>query len=133
MLSEVYFIPSLCNNIISLGQLTEQGSKIMLEGEFLWVYDRNKTLLMKVKWSVKRLYKSLLHTCDPISLLTSLEDPAWLWNARLGHVNFHALKFMFEKRLVSGLPRIDHPTQLCEGCLVAKHARSPFPAIANFR
>lgn len=35
--------------------------------------------------------------------------------------------------MVIGLPKIDHPTQICEGCLVAKQARSPFSAQAQFR
>lgn len=39
ILGEVYFIPSLCNNIISLGQLSESGSKVIIKGEFLWVYN----------------------------------------------------------------------------------------------
>lgn len=40
---------------------------------------------------------------------------------------------MSDKGLVSGLPKIDNPMQLCDGCLVGKHARSPFPASAKLR
>ncbi|XP_074363891.1 uncharacterized protein LOC141705649 [Apium graveolens] len=36
---EVYYIPSLCSNIISLGQLSECGNKVIMNGVFLWVYD----------------------------------------------------------------------------------------------
>lgn len=35
LLKEVYYIPSLCNNIISLGQLSEEGDKITLNGDLL--------------------------------------------------------------------------------------------------
>lgn len=49
MLKEVYYIPDLCNNIISLGQLFEDGNKVVLQGEYLWVGDRGGNLLMKVK------------------------------------------------------------------------------------
>ncbi|XP_074373455.1 uncharacterized protein LOC141713780 [Apium graveolens] len=38
-LQEVFFIPSLCNSIISLGQLSEAGNKVVLNGDFLWVYE----------------------------------------------------------------------------------------------
>lgn len=48
---EVYFILSLCNNIISLGQLSKKGNKIVLKGTFLWVYDDNGHLIIKVKRS----------------------------------------------------------------------------------
>lgn len=35
VLNEVYYIPSLCNNIISIGQLCEEGNKVLIKGEFL--------------------------------------------------------------------------------------------------
>ncbi|XP_074378700.1 uncharacterized protein LOC141720250 [Apium graveolens] len=37
VLKEVYFIPTLCNNIISLGQLSEDGNKVVMSGHHLWV------------------------------------------------------------------------------------------------
>lgn len=53
-LNEVYYIPSLRSNIISLGQLSENGYKIILKGEHLWVRDGKGELLMKVKRSMNR-------------------------------------------------------------------------------
>lgn len=35
----VYYIPTLCNNIISRGQLSESDNKVILGGVYLWVYD----------------------------------------------------------------------------------------------
>lgn len=61
----------------------------------------------------------------------SIAEPAWLWHARLGHVNFQTIKMMFEKEMAHGVPRIDLPTQLCEGA--AKQTRSSFPAQATYR
>ena len=37
-LHEVFYIPTLCSNIISLGQMSEDGNKVVLKGEFLWVF-----------------------------------------------------------------------------------------------
>lgn len=34
-LHEVFYIPTLCNNIISLGQMSENGNKVVLKGDFL--------------------------------------------------------------------------------------------------
>jgi hypothetical protein len=55
-----------------------------------------------------------------VSLLSSLDDPAWLWHARLGHVNFQAMKLLVDKEMAGGVPAIFHPNQLCQSCLVAK-------------
>lgn len=49
VLSDVYYVPALCNNIISLGHLLETGNKVVLHEIFLWVYDGQMRLLMKVK------------------------------------------------------------------------------------
>jgi hypothetical protein len=46
--SSVYYVFKLESNIIILEQLTERGCKIMLEENYLWGYDRQRHLIMKV-------------------------------------------------------------------------------------
>ena len=53
---------TLKSNIISLGQMTEEGSIVELAGTFLRMFYRNGALLMKVKRSHNRQYKILLET-----------------------------------------------------------------------
>lgn len=132
LLSEVYHIPRL-SNIISLGQMTEAGNKVVMDGQFLRIFDQNESLLMKVRRSMNHLYKIALITTKPVCLLVGLRDPAWLWHTRLGHVNSYALKMLSEKQMAIGVPKIIHPDQLYEGCLVAKQTRLPFLAQANYR
>ncbi|KAL8117920.1 hypothetical protein AgCh_015707 [Apium graveolens] len=79
LLREVFYIPTLCNDIISLGQLSGEGNKVVLNGDLLWIYGKQGELIMKVK--------------------------RW-W-------------------------RVD-PKEVCDGCLMAKQARKPFPAQANY-
>ncbi|XP_020260266.1 uncharacterized protein LOC109836694 [Asparagus officinalis] len=100
LLPEVYYIPSLKSNIISLGQMTEDGSKVVIADEYLRVFDRNGALLMRVTRSTNRLYRIELKTCKPACLMANINDPAWLWHARLGHVNFFTLKMMTEKQFL---------------------------------
>lgn len=95
--------------------------------EYLRVLDESGRLIIKVEWSKNMLYKITLHTSQPVCLATSLDDDAWLWHARLGHVNFRVMNSMIEKGLVQGVPRIKHPTQVCDRCLVGKQARQPLP------
>nr|GEX45323.1 zinc finger, CCHC-type [Tanacetum cinerariifolium] len=91
IVSDVYYIPNLKSNIISLGQLTE------------------------------------------IGLLANVDNQAWLWHARLGHLNFDDINKMTRKGLVEGIPRINHAGQICDACLLEKHNRTPFPNQAKFR
>ena len=41
MLEEVYYIPRLCNNLVSLGQLTESGHIIVIDEDELEVYNKD--------------------------------------------------------------------------------------------
>ena len=132
VLKEVYFIPNLCNNIISLGQLSENGSKVVIEGEYLWVYDGKGKLLMKVRKSTNRLYKVIIKDEKSTCLLTKAEENSWLWHARLGHVNFPAIILMSKNKMALGLPEITHPKSICEGCLMSKQTRRPFPSQTDF-
>lgn len=63
---EVHFIPTIRYNIISLWQLSENGNKVVLNGSYLWVYDVNGRLLMKVKRSANQLHKILLETSKSV-------------------------------------------------------------------
>lgn len=62
LLKDVYYIPMLCNNIISLGQLAEGGSRVVMNGVHLWVYDKGGKLIMKVRKSMNRLYKVIIES-----------------------------------------------------------------------
>ena len=130
---EVYYIPTLCNNIISLGQLSENGNKVVLNGNHLWVYDGDGRLMMKVQRSANRLYKILLETSKPACLLSKQEENAWLWHSRLGHVNFQSMVLLSKDEMAYGLPEFVQPKDLCTGCLMSKQTRKPFPGQANFQ
>lgn len=132
ILSEVYYIPSLRSNIISLGQLSENGYRITLRGEHLWVHENNGDLLMKVKRSPNRLYKIIICSSETKCLMSRHDNESWLWHSRLGHVNFKALKLMSTTNMVRGMPRINLQNEVCSGCLMSKQVRKPFPQQSKF-
>ncbi|GJU17372.1 zinc finger, CCHC-type containing protein [Tanacetum coccineum] len=90
-------------------------------------------LLIKVERSKNRLYSITLQIEAPICLLANVDNQAWLWHARLGHLNFDDINKMTRKGLVEGIPRINHAGQICDACLLGKHSRTPFPNQAKFR
>ncbi|GKC73726.1 zinc finger, CCHC-type containing protein [Tanacetum coccineum] len=112
IVSDVYYIPNLKSNILSLGQLTEIGCKVIMEGNKLTLYDKSKKLLMKIERSKNRLYSIKLQIEAPICLLANIDSQAWLWHARLGHLNFDDINKMTRKGLVEGIPRINHAGQI---------------------
>ncbi|GJR27081.1 zinc finger, CCHC-type containing protein [Tanacetum coccineum] len=101
IVSDVYYIPNLKSNIISLGQLTEIGCKIIMDGNKLTLYDKNKKLLIKVERSKNRLYSTRLQIEAPICLLANVDNQAWLWHARLGHLNFDDINKKIQGKSIS--------------------------------
>lgn len=132
-LTNVYYIPSLKSNIINIGQLSEKGCKIVIEDDYLLLYDPGRRLLARVKRARNRLYILDLSLTRPICLMANTGDAAWIWHARYGHLNFDALHKLARKNMVVGLPQIDHIEQICDGCLIGKQRRKPFPGTATFR
>lgn len=49
VLTNVYYIPELRSNIISLGQATEAGCDVRMKDDFLTLYDRDGNLLVKAR------------------------------------------------------------------------------------
>lgn len=129
---DVYYIPSLKNNIVSLGQLSEDGNRVVLRGDFLWVFDKEERLLMKVKRSSNRLYKIIIETSKGMCLMSKVEEVSRLWHSRLGHVNYQAMELMTKNKMVMGMPNIQQPKGTCDGCLMSKQTQKKIPNKANY-
>ena len=56
LLTEVYYIPALKNSIISLGQLDENDSCVVVEDGVMRIWDDRRRLLAKVSRSTNQLY-----------------------------------------------------------------------------
>lgn len=94
IMNDVYYIPELRSNIISLGQATESGCDIRLKGEYLTMHDREGKLLVNATRSRNRLYKVRMGIKDKTCLLTTEVSESVRWHERLGHINFETLKSM---------------------------------------
>ena len=57
-----------------------------------------------------------------------MKDENWLWHLRFGHLNFGGLNLLHKKGMVKGLPLIEKPDSLCEGCILGKQHREKFPS-----
>ncbi|CAD6220964.1 unnamed protein product [Miscanthus lutarioriparius] len=114
VLTNVYYIPKLQSNIVSLGQLEEVGCKVVLENGLLQIFDRidqGRRLIVSTPRTSNRLYKLQIKPATPVCLMLSITDTAWLWHARYGHLNFRALRELGRKGMVNGVPVVDHVEQ----------------------
>jgi transposase InsO family protein len=132
-LTGVYHIPRLMANIISLGQLEEDRYKIQLGHGMLKIWDPRRRLVAAVRRGASRLYVLNADVDKPVCLAARAEEDAWRWHARYGHLGFQGLQRLSKGEMVRGMPQIDHIDQVCDGCLVGKQRRLPFPAASKYR
>jgi hypothetical protein len=134
VLTDVYYIPKLKSNIVSLGQLEEKGFTVTLGNGRLCVFDQAGTLLISAPRTTNRMYLAKFGVAPPICLLAQVENQSWLWHGRYGHLNFKALGDLSAKEMVLGMPIIRKGVeQICDGCVLGKQHRVPFPKQAKFR
>ncbi|KAG7557329.1 Zinc finger CCHC-type superfamily [Arabidopsis suecica] len=133
ILADVYYIPDLKSNTISLGQATESGCDVRMKDDYLTVHDKDGKLLVKTKRSKNRLYKVLMEL-EPAKCLQIIEiSESRKWHARLGHIGLQTMEKMQKKELVTGLPSMKIDKETCSSCLMGKQVKKAFPQATTYR
>ena len=96
------------------------------------IYDPTRGAIVVVKMSSNRLFP-LKITSVQSCLVAKVKDSSWLWHFRYGHLSFGGLKTLQQKNMVTGLPQISIPSQVCEECVVGKQHHSQFPQGNSWR
>jgi len=138
VLTEVYYIPSLKCNIVSLGQLEEGGCRVEIDHGVMTVFERRQKDAERLGVLIRaerrnRLYVMKVNLMAPVCLLTKMGEEAWLWHARYGHLNFRSLHDLGAQQMVEGMPLIQRAEQVCDGCALGKQHRTPFPKASAYR
>jgi hypothetical protein len=123
LLPGVYYIPTIQNSIISLGQVDEGGSSIEIDRGMLQIWDCRSRLLAKVNHGRNRLYVLHMDVARPLCLAAHRDDEAWRRHEQFGHHHIKALWKLRREKMVRGMPQIDHIEQLWDTCVVTKHKR----------
>ncbi|KAI9201145.1 hypothetical protein LWI28_018928 [Acer negundo] len=129
----VYYVPNMKTNILSLGQLLEKGYHISLQNMQLTITDARGKLVTRVQMTKNRMFPLAIHHDTPKCLTAIINNKDWLWHLRYGHLNFESLKQLGSKKMVKGLSNIHHPNEMCESCVLSKQHRNSFGKEANWR
>ncbi|CAM8959850.1 unnamed protein product [Rhodiola kirilowii] len=125
-ISNVFFVPDLKSNLLSIGQLQESGYESTIKEGACEVYDPQHGLIAHVKMTPNRLFPLRIQSAYSCHL-TEIKDSTWLWHLRYGHLHFNGLQTLYQKKMVTGLPQIKPPSnKVCEDCCVGKQHREPF-------
>jgi len=116
VLSKVYYIPKLKNNLLSIEQLQEKGLAILILDGSCKVFHPTRGLIIKIDMSGNRkfyviTFMALTHSLCLQSKIVKARKAreAYLWHCRLVHLNYKALSILVAKEMVLNLPILVHP------------------------
>ena len=135
VISEVFYIFYLKNNLLSIGQLQEKSLAILFQYNKCKVYHPERGLIIKTTMTLNRMFillvKIQLH--DQNCFLTPAQNLDYLWHCRYGHLRFGGLQTLQQKQMVHGLPQLKCSSLLCEDCVLGKQHRNSFPRESMWR
>jgi Reverse transcriptase (RNA-dependent DNA polymerase)/gag-polypeptide of LTR copia-type/Integrase core domain/GAG-pre-integrase domain/Domain of unknown function (DUF4219)/Zinc knuckle len=126
-LQNVYFIPRLSQNLLSIGQLTSNGYEVNFNGKVCTIKDESSDqLIASVEMAENKLFPLEMTTVKDQVFIAKEVKVTDLWHQRFGHLNGASLKLLKDKELVHGMPEMNE-IGLCEGCIYGKQTRKAFP------
>lgn len=133
VISSVYFVPGLKNNLLSVGQLQQKGLRITIEDDMCEVWHKQQgRMLMHSVMSMNRMFVILAKVMEPRDIeANQVQDDVnteeEIWHCRFGHLNHQSLSSLYEKKMVTWLPRINHEDAVCEVNMKGKQNRVSIP------
>ncbi|XP_072078168.1 uncharacterized protein [Arachis hypogaea] len=108
-ISDVFYAPELDYNLLSMGQLSEKGYKMITYRGYCTVFDNNGRFIDKAKMTSNRMFPLKIQHVNPSCMSSVILDDNWLWHMQFGHFHFSGLNYLSRKGLVSGLPGFIFP------------------------
>ena len=125
-ISDVYFVPSLKHNLMSIGQLMQKGYNVFFKNDVCTILDRppSKQLITKVQMTNNRMFPLKIISdfqkegaeaqlsmnsqedgrkeavVTQVNFQAEVKDKKWLGHLRLGHLNFRGLNLLHRKDMV---------------------------------
>ena len=125
IITDVFYVPELRNNLLSIGQLQEKGVVFFIQQGVCKVYHPEKGLITKIAMSTNRMFK-LPARFLPKALTcfqATLEDNTHLWHRRYEHLSYKGLRTLQYKEMMRGLPHLNASFKVCIDCMVGKKHR----------
>ena len=130
VITDVFFVPELKSNLLSLGQLQEKGLAVLIQRGICKIFHPEKGLLIETAMTHNRMFAVLAHCPPPQDqkcYSSAVTDQSTLWHHRYGYLSWNGINILQQKKMVDGLPNFKAIQQVCEGCLVGRQHRDTFP------
>ncbi|MCI17698.1 copia-type polyprotein [Trifolium medium] len=133
VITDVYYLPGLGNNLLSVGQLQQRGLTIVFKNNVCQLFHEEKGLILTTDMTVNRMYIIHASVIIPKCLQVTKIEETNLWHNRYAHLRIKGLKVLNRKHMVKGLPELKETEDKCTDCLSGKQHRESVPKQANWR
>ncbi|CAJ2658399.1 unnamed protein product [Trifolium pratense] len=133
VITDVYYLPNLRNNLLSIGQLQQKNLTIVFNKDTCKIFHEERGLIVSTPMTVNRMYILLCPVITPSCLKTTHESEGSLWHHRYGHLSFKGLHTLAKKDMVNGLPLLQESQELCSDCVISKQHRDSIPKTSSWR
>ena len=126
-LQDVYHVPGMKKNLLSVAQLTSSGHYVLFGPQNVKVF-RDLKISENPTMEGRRLESVYVMSAESAYVdKTRRNETADLWHMRLGHVSYSKLSVMVKKSMLKGLPQLDVRTNtVCAGCQYGKAHQLPY-------
>lgn len=107
--NDVYFIPKLKHNLLSVGKIMEKNYKVVFEDRKCMIFDKNKwhKHVTNISMIMNRLFPLIFGVKFLKFDNVTIDDKSWIWNLRYGHLTFASLKNLIPNKMVYGIPKVE--------------------------
>nr|CAD1818376.1 unnamed protein product [Ananas comosus var. bracteatus] len=126
-LQNVYHVPGMKKNLLSVSQLTASGNYVVFGPQDVKVFRSPKISGIQIMEGKKVESIYVMSAESAYVEKTQKSETADLWHARLGHVGYYKLKIMMERSMLKGLPQLEvRGDKICAGCQFGKAHQLPY-------
>lgn len=111
---EVLFVPDVSQNLLSVGQLLENGFKLFFESNHCLIKNSKDEDIFRVRMKGKSFALEPLQATQ--SVYSAVTVNAEVWHRRLGHFHHRAVVNMQKNELVRDLPNLEVDLPECNAC-----------------
>ncbi|KAL5769820.1 hypothetical protein ACOSP7_013974 [Xanthoceras sorbifolium] len=126
-LQDVYHVPGMKKNLLSVAQFTSSGHYVLFGPQDVKVF-RDLKISGKPTMEGRRLESVYVMSAESAYVnKTRRNETADLWHMRLGHVSYSKLSMIVKKSMLKGLPQLDvRMDTVCAGCQYGKAHQLPY-------
>ena len=135
--SNVFYVPGLVVNLLSVYQMTHAGSpkQVFFSPNEVEISDiaNGRVIAKGLVDHGSKFYRfsHFMPFSNLSTLLTHSNEASKIWNERFGHINYKHLSYLCEKYMVSGFPKIEFSKGFCQGCILGKHLEHKYERVSH--